>query len=148
MRYWYLKYCDVHHTDTTFQTNLENFLLHISLVVDSLGHGLPTAYAFMKSSSAENLEFFYQYLTGKTVVDDEVIIVDQELAAATPVVNIIDKDLTNIQLLKKYYPRTKILLCTFHVIKWFKTLINNKEILDGAKQAEKNRLVELLRLMV
>ncbi len=46
---------------------------------------------------------------------------------------IFNKELANINLLEKYFPDTRILLCTFHVIKWFKTLLNTKEIIDGAK---------------
>ena len=37
----------------------------------------------------------------------------------------VDKDLTNIELLKQYYPNANKLLCTFHVLKWFKKLVND-----------------------
>ena len=60
----------------------------------------------------ENLEFFYQQLTGKTVKDNgEIEINDLEKANCHTEVNMIDKDLTNIDLLNKYYPNTKSLLC-------------------------------------
>jgi len=117
-------------------------MLHVSLVPDANGKGLPAAYSFMKTSSADNLEFFYQCLTG---VNSNLDIIDPELASYKPIVNIIDKDLTNINLLEKYFPDTRILLCTFHVIKWFKTLLNTKEILDGAKLHEKSAMLELLQ---
>jgi len=66
-------------------------------------------------------------------VNSNLDIIDPELASCKPIVNIIDKELANINLLEKYFPDTRILLCTFHVIKWFKTLLNTKEIIDGAK---------------
>ena len=47
-----------------------------------------------------------------------------------------------------YFPESKILLCTFHVIKWFKTLINKKEILDGAKIVKKQEILEILSAMI
>ncbi len=56
-----------------------------------------------------------------------------------------DKDLTNIELLKKYSPDSAMLLCTFHVIKWFKTLCVNE--LDVKKEEKKVSLV-ILKQMV
>ena len=54
----------------------------------------------------------------------------------------IDKDLTNIDMLKLYYPNTKIFLCTFHVLKWFKKLVN-----DHVKKDDKETVHNLLRDM-
>ena len=80
----------------------------------------------MKSANKENLEFFYQQLTGKKVNSDgEIEILYPEKANIHVAVNMIDKDLTNIDMLKLYYPNAKIFLCTFHVLKWFKKLVND-----------------------
>lgn len=98
----------------------------------------------MKSACSENLEFFYQNLSGKKLVDDESTTLNEELSNVKPIVNIIDKDLTNLELLQKYYPGSAIILCTFHVIKWFKTLCVNE--LDGLN--EKKAVLELLKQMV
>ena len=38
-----------------------------------------------------------------------------------------DKDLQNIDLLKKYFPQANILLCTFHVIKYLKGVVADYE---------------------
>lgn len=63
-----------------------------------------------------------------------------------PDVNIIDKDLTNIDLLEKFYPSSKNLLCSFHVLKWFKTLVNSR-ILD-VRAPVKEEIQDLLIGMV
>ncbi len=78
------------------------------------------------------------FLSGKMIVNGEVEIVDEVLANCKPVINIIDKDLTNIALLEAFIPDSTIILCTFHVMKWFKTLLNSKDILDGTKLAVKS----------
>ena len=145
MRQWYIDFGDIHHIDSTFKVNVENFQLYISLTVNQHFRGVPTAYCFMKSASSENLEFFYQNVSGKKFVDGELIIFNEQLATVKPIVNIIDKDLTNIELLKKYYPDSAMLLCTFHVIKWFKTLCVNE--LDGKKEEKEVSLV-ILKQMV
>ena len=109
---------NLHHIGTTFKVNIENFLLHISLVANQHARGVPTSFSFMKSCSAENLDFFYECLGGKRFLENcELEILNPELAKLNPVVIIIDKDLTNIELLQKYFPDSQILLCTFHVIK-------------------------------
>ena len=47
----------------------------------------------------------------------------------------VDKDLTNIELLKQFFPKVVVLLCKFHVLKWFKTLVNN--MVSGKDQKQK-----------
>ncbi len=55
----------------------------------------------------------------------ETEIFDEEKASSKVTTNMVDKDLTNIELLKQYYPNANILLCIFHVLKWFKKLVND-----------------------
>ena len=64
MREMYLKHPEIHHIDSTFKVNVENFQLYISMVVDPNGNGVPAGYCFMKSACKENIEFFYQQLSG------------------------------------------------------------------------------------
>ena len=106
MRKWFLDFHEIHNIDSTFKVNVENFQLYISMVHNEHGKGVPSAYCFMKSACKENIEFFYQNVTGKilkTAENGDVIenILDEELAASTPGVNQIDKDLTNIDLFQK-----------------------------------------------
>jgi len=65
------------------------------------------------------------YLGKKVNSDGEIEIFDEEKANSKVTTNMVDKDLTNIELLKQYYPNANILLCTFHVLKWFKKLVND-----------------------
>jgi hypothetical protein len=55
MKNWYKLFADIHHIDSTFKINLENFQLYISLVHNGHGNGVPTGYMFMKSAFDENL---------------------------------------------------------------------------------------------
>ena len=58
-----------------------------------------------------NLEFCYQNLKScKDLPEIKVIMVD--------------KDLTNINVLKEFFLNAKILYCLFHVIKWLKGVIS------------------------
>ena len=74
------------------KVNVENFLLHISLVANENGNGVPVAYSFLKSATIKNLDFFYQCLSGKKFLqDDTVEILETQLANWCPIVNMIDK---------------------------------------------------------
>jgi len=55
----------------------------------------------------------------------ETEIFDEEKASSKVTTNMVDKDLTNIELFKQYYPNANILLCIFHVLKWFKKTVND-----------------------
>jgi hypothetical protein len=50
MKDWYIKHPEIHHVDSTFRVNIENFQLYISMVVDAAGKGVPTGCCFMKSA--------------------------------------------------------------------------------------------------
>jgi len=141
----YLDFGDIHHIDSTFKVNIENFQLYIYLVVNQHSRGVPSGYCFMKSATAENIEFFYQQLTGKIINNEEIQIIHEDLSKIQPIVNIIDKDLTNIDVLSKYYPDATPLLCTFHVIKWFKSLII-KEVIGSADIREE--ILNVMKQMV
>ncbi len=68
----------------SIKVNVENFQLYISFTVNQHFRGVPTAYCFMKSASSENLEFFYQNVTGKKFVDGELVIFNEQLANVKP----------------------------------------------------------------
>ncbi len=82
MRQWFINPHEVRNIDTTFKLKKENFLLHISLVANEHSKCVPTAYSFLKSSSTENLEFFYECLSGKKFLEvGSVEIIDPDLAS-------------------------------------------------------------------
>ena len=80
------------------------------MVQNSNGEGRPVAYCWMKTENVENLEFLYSQILDLPDLPEVKVI-------------IVDKDLTNLPVLKRYFPETIILLCTFHVIKWLKSVI-------------------------
>ena len=46
----------------------------------------------------------------------------------------VDKDLQNIAFIKQFFPNSRTLLCTFHVLKYIKTVIHKQELpLDKKK---------------
>ena len=77
---------------------------------DEALHGLPVAYAIMRNETDSNLEFSYHEF--KKVLEE---------MSKAPKYFFVDKDLQNLELLKKIFPDVIILLCTFHVIKYIHT---------------------------
>ena len=80
------------------------------MVQNSNGEGRPVAYCWMKAETYENLEFFYKELLDLPGTSEVKVI-------------LVDKDLTNVNLLKAMFPHAVVLLCKFHVIKWLKSVI-------------------------
>ena len=61
----------------------------------------------------------------------------------------VDKDLQNLELLGKYFPHAKVLICTFHVIKYFKSILSDFDLNKNEKHeivASIMRLIYLLDL--
>lgn len=111
---WYNKYAQMVHIDATFKVNKENYILYVFLSQDSYLHGLPVAYCLLKRENRENMQFMYESFIknlNKDIIENIMI----------------DKDLQNIDLLKKYFPEANILLCTFHVIKYLKGVVADYE---------------------
>ena len=70
--------------------------------------------------------YIWEKITIDEISQETIIeIKDEELASCKPGVNLIDKDLTNIDLLTLYFPKSLQYLCTFHVLKYFKTKVLN-----------------------
>ena len=57
----------------------------------------------------------------------------------------VDKDLTNINVLKEFFPNAKILYCLFHVIKWLKGVISK---LNFQEVDMKNKVMVEIKAMV
>ena len=57
----------------------------------------------------------------------------------------VDKDLTNINVLKEFFPNAKILYCLFHVIKWLKGVISK---LHFQEVDMKNKVMVEIKAMV
>jgi hypothetical protein len=94
-------------------------------------HGLPVAYGITRTEEDPQMEFIYKNFK-------------KEIDASKIKTIFVDKDLKNIKLLEEFFPNVKILLCTFHVIKYL-----HKEI-SGLPLAilQKRELMEIIREML
>ncbi|CAF1492282.1 unnamed protein product [Adineta steineri] len=111
MKTWFEKYINIAHIDSTFKINIENYQLYVCLVQNANLKGVPVAYCLMNSGIKENLEFFYAAMSKNNDLTKTQVV-------------IVDKDLTNIDILQQYFNNAKILLCVFHVLKYLKSQIN------------------------
>ena len=115
--------------DNTYNVNIEGYPLNVILVDDENGNGKPVAYTYMRRETKENLtrvmEIFGEY---------------NDISKINVVM--IDKDLTEISVLREKLPNAHIQLCSFHVIKYFKTKVSK---FDNIKGNEKRDLLQLLR---
>ena len=109
MRNTYSQFGSLIHIDSTFSLNLENFQAYICVVENNNLNARPVAYCFLQSAVLPNLEFFYSSMESYNDLSKTEII-------------IVDKDLTNIDLIKNYFNNEKlrILLCTFHSLKYIR----------------------------
>ena len=115
--------------DNTYKVNLEGYTLNVILVDDENGNGKPVAYTFLRRETKENLtrvmEIFGEYndLTKINVV-------------------MIDKDLTEIAILREKLPAAHLQICSFHVMKYFKSKVSK---IDRTTSSERRDLLQLLR---
>ena len=112
---WLKKFPEVLHIDSTFKVNVENYLLFIIMVQNGESKGVPIAYCLMNTDSKENIEFMYDMLKENNDLCNTKCI-------------IIDKDLTNVDVIRNYFENAKILLCSFHVLKYLKSYIHKLEV--------------------
>ena len=109
---WFEKFGNLTHIDATYRVNIENYVLYIFLCQDSLLRGLPVASCLMRTEQNENMDFMYESFS-EVYDSNKVEII------------MVDKDLQNLDLLAKYFPHAKVLLCTFHVIKYLKSVFSD-----------------------
>ncbi|CAF3367722.1 unnamed protein product [Rotaria socialis] len=115
MKAWFNKYSNILHLDSTFKVNIENYQLYICLVQNASLKGVPVAYCLMTTGNKDNLQFFYSSISeDNDLTQTEVIM--------------IDKDLTNLDVLKEHFPTARILLCIFHVLKYLKIRVHELRI--------------------
>jgi hypothetical protein len=89
-REWFEKYPDIIHLDATYKICMENFILYIFLAQDKNLAGVPIAFCLMKTETTGNMEFMYKMFS--------------ELFDAKKIkVIMIDKDLQNIEILKRFF---------------------------------------------
>jgi hypothetical protein len=130
-REWFEKYPDINHLDATYKICMENFILYIFLAQDKNLAGVPIAFCLMKTETTGNMEFMYKMFS--------------ELFDAKKIkVIMIDKDLQNIEILKRFFPHVSLLLCTFHVIKYLKSIFADYDLDKG----EKEKMLQVIFSMI
>ncbi|XP_060069265.1 uncharacterized protein LOC132549354 [Ylistrum balloti] len=101
------------------------------MVEDSERHGRPVAYCYLKSEKKENISSAIRHFCK---LND----------TSSTTVAMVDKDLTEISVITEQIKDIKILLCTFHVMKYFKKKVSELEI----KRDRKSSLMFLLSKLV
>ena len=91
------------------------------MVEDGDGRGKPVAYCFQRSETKENLEKILDYFCKTNDTSKTKIVM-------------VDKDLTEISVLRSKLPNADILLCKFHVMKYLKKKISDLNCLKDEKQ--------------
>ena len=86
------------------------------------------AYCYVKSETKENMQKVLETFCEYNDVSDVRIIM-------------VDKDLNEINAIKQFIPGATVLLCKFHVMKYFKKKVSDLDI----KQDEKKSLGLLLQ---
>ena len=131
MREQYNKYPEILFVDTTYNVNIETYPLLTMMVEDGDGRGKPVAYCFQRSETKVNLEKILDYFCRTNDTSKTKIVM-------------VDKDLTEISVLKSKLPSATILLCKFHVMKYFKKKISDLNCLKD----EKHELAMLVQKLI
>jgi zinc finger SWIM domain-containing protein 3 len=123
MRKMIEKFPQIILVDATYCTNASNYKLFSFMVTDAFGRGQFVQHAFVSNES-------------KDVMVKVLKIFKQNNPASTETcVFMIDKDLKEDSALQEVFPNARVLLCHFHVRKWFNTKKSTWE-LDTTEQKE------------
>ena len=131
MREQHNKYPEILFVDTTYNVNIEAYPLLTMMVEDGDGRGKPVAYCIQRSEAKVNLEKILDYFCRTNDTSKTKIVM-------------VDKDLTEISVLKSKLPSATILLCKFHVMKYFKKKISDLNCLKD----EKHELAMLVQKLI
>ncbi|CAF1606765.1 unnamed protein product [Rotaria magnacalcarata] len=115
MKAWLEKYPNILHLDSTIKVNIENYQLYICMAQNANLKGVPVSYCLMNSGNKDNLEFFYAAMRDLNDLQKTQVIM-------------VDKDLTNIDILQHFFDKARILLCVFHVLKYLKSRVHELRI--------------------
>lgn len=128
MKQMFAKFPGMIFIDNTYNVCSEGYILNSILAEDSDGSGKPVAYCFMRRETKETVE---------KVID---MFCEHNDTSKVNVI-MVDKDLTEISVLEDTLSHARIQICTFHVLKYFKTKVAKLNL----NQDEKSELVQLLR---
>ena len=114
------RFPDILFVDGTYKLNSEGYPLYPIMCQDSNGKGRPVAY--VKDESKESLTHAFHIFAKY----------NQNILNQTQVL-MVDKDFNEINCLKTIFTKAKVLLCTFHVIKYIKGKVQELEIKHDKK---------------
>ena len=118
--------------DTTFNFESSGYKLSSFLYLNHVtGKGEVGQLAFMSDEGAEAVEFAFSTF--------------RRICGKDPPVLMVDKDFNEINIMKKVFPTSRIILCWFHVLKWWKNLLATAKSRD---HEEKSNIMEAFRKLV
>ena len=109
------KYHDVLFVDGTYKVNMEGYPLYPFLVQDGNGKGRPVAFAFVRNETYETLSAAFTCFKKRNPCISNTKII------------FVDKDFTEIKLVKELWPQSLYLLCTWHVLKYLRKQVISME---------------------
>ena len=109
MRKMFQQFPQIILVDATYCTNSSSYKLFSFMVTDAFGRGQFVQHAFVASESRD------------VMVKVLRIFQENNPASSDTSVFMIDKDLKEDTALRVVFPNARVLLCQFHVIKWFNT---------------------------
>jgi zinc finger SWIM domain-containing protein 3 len=105
--------------------------LYIALVVDGMNNSVPVAFCLVANETKEIVDYFIKCF------------VEHNTGASSVQSFMTDKDFTEIEVLSQYFPSASHELCLFHVLKNFKTLVQNSDV-PRSQSDEAKRLLEAM----
>lgn len=128
----YEKFPEVLMIDGTYNVNASHMPLYSFMIEDGYGHGRTVFYAATTDESAQHLSAIVQAFK------------QCHPTYGTTKVVIIDKDFTELAVLKEELPNTTILFCQFHVIKCFYKAVSDLEVPKERRDALRKVLHDIV----
>ena len=126
MRKLLKNYPEVVLVDATHSTNSLKYKLFSFMIMDAFGKGQFVQHSILYHETTENLTSIAKTLKSNNSTWKEIKVF------------IVDKHFTEINVLKKCFPNSEVLLCQFHVIQYFKKKINSLEFNLGNRAIREN----------
>lgn len=119
--------------DGTYKANLEGYVLHAVLCQDPTGHGRPVCYAFVQRETSDIVQSALEKF-----LELDPIVKDKCKVAVT------DKDFNEMNVLSKLLPGCKILLCSWHVLKYLQTNVRRQSRSNTLDKDNVNKIIKPL----
>ncbi|KAM7303270.1 uncharacterized protein ISCGN_013243 [Ixodes scapularis] len=133
MRQFTENYSEVLFFDGTYKVNIEGYILHSVLCEDSTSHGRPICYMFVQRETKEIL----QAAIAKFLDLNPAVVSNCNVA-------VMDKDLNEMNILAQLLPNCRILLCSWHVVKYLHQRVSQLCSSRVDKQAVKSLISKLV----